>query len=64
MEQNHARSCNGQHDIYVAEVFYVSEEGKAVVITVCRACDSVKFHEQIIAQPQHGAVALKTEKEK
>jgi hypothetical protein len=56
--------CSGNHDIYVPEVFYIGQEGKAVVVTVCRACDTVTFHEKLIAQPHHEAELLKTEKEK
>jgi DNA-directed RNA polymerase specialized sigma54-like protein len=56
--------CSGEHDIYVPEVFYVQQEGKVVVVTVCRACDTVRFHEHAIAQPHHAAEALKTQKEK
>jgi hypothetical protein len=48
----------------VPEVFYIGQEGKAVVVTVCRACDTVTFHEKLIAQPHHEAELLKTEKEK
>jgi hypothetical protein len=57
--------CSGSHDIYVPEVFYVPQEGKAVVVTVCRACDTVKFHEHAIAQPHNVEVELlKTVKDK
>jgi hypothetical protein len=62
MEQ--AKKCSGEHDIYVPEVFYVQQEGKVVVVTVCRACDTVNFHQHQIADPHHSAEALKTVKEK
>jgi hypothetical protein len=58
------KRCDGQHDIYVAEVLYVEAEGKLVVATVCRACDSVKFHEQIVASPHHQGTLLHNAKEK
>jgi hypothetical protein len=58
------KKCSGEHDIYVPEVFYVGAEGKVVVVTVCRACDTVKFHEHTIARPHGVAEALKTVKEK
>jgi hypothetical protein len=61
---DYEKKCSGDHDIYVPEVFYVPQEGKAVVITVCRACDRVRFAEHTIAQPHHAAEALKTAKEK
>ncbi len=61
---NDVKKCGGEHNIYVPEVFYVGAEGKVVVVTVCRDCDSVKFHEHKIAEPHHSAEALKTEKEK
>lgn len=54
--------CDGEHDIYVAEVLYVGAEGKLVVVTVCRHCDSVRFHEQQVAQPHHEGELLKKEK--
>lgn len=58
MEQANKR-CDGQHDIYVAEVLYVEVEGKLVVVTVCRNCDTVRFHEQQVAQPHHQGELLK-----
>lgn len=58
------KRCDGQHDIYVAEVLYVEAEGKLVVVTVCRNCDTVRFHEQVVAQPHHAGKLLKNEKEK
>ena len=61
---DYEKKCSGEHDIYVPEVFYIGAEGKVVVVTVCRACDTVKFHEHQIAQPHHAAEALKTVKEK
>jgi len=42
--------CYGEHEIYVAEVVGVQAEGKVVVITVCRHCDSVQFHEHQVAK--------------
>lgn len=42
--------CTGGHEIYVAEVVAVESEGKVVVITVCRACDRVNFHEHQVAK--------------
>jgi hypothetical protein len=51
--------CSGQHDVYVAEVLYVPAEGKLVVVTVCRACTSVNFHERQVAQPHHAGELLK-----
>lgn len=45
------KRCDGQHDIYVAEVLYVQAEGKLVVVTVCRNCDTVRFHEKQVAAP-------------
>lgn len=53
------KRCDGSHYIYVAEVLYIPAEGKAVVITVCRACDTVRFHEQQVAQPHHDGELLK-----
>lgn len=58
MEQQNKR-CSGEHDIYVAEVLYVSAEGKLVVVTVCRNCDTVHFHERQVAQPHHEGELLK-----
>jgi|GEM_PF-4730322 len=42
--------CLGEHEIYVAEVVAVESEGKLVVVTVCRHCDAVNFHEKQIAR--------------
>lgn len=56
------KRCDGQHDIYVAEVLYVTAEGKLVVVTVCRNCDTVHFHEQKVAQPHSEGELLKKEK--
>ena len=61
---DYEKKCSGEHAIYVPEVFYVPQEGKVVVVTVCRNCDTVKFHAHQIAEPHHAAEALKTEKEK
>ncbi len=61
---DYAKKCSGEHDIYVPEVFYVQQEGKVVVVTVCRSCDTVNFHEHKIAQANQAAEALKTQKEK
>lgn len=61
MEESYARNCQGQHDIYVAEVLYVGAEGKLVVVTVCRNCDTVRFHEKIVAEPHHTGELLKKE---
>lgn len=58
MEQSNKR-CSGEHDVYVAEVLYVPAEGKLVVVTVCRACTSVNFHEKQVAQPHHDGELLK-----
>lgn len=54
-----ASRCDGQHDVYVAEVLYVPAEGKLVVVTVCRACTSVNFHEKQVAEPHHEGELLK-----
>ena len=43
------KECMEDHDIYVAETIGVPDEGKVVVITVCRRCDQVAFHEKVIA---------------
>jgi len=51
--------CQGQHEIYVAEVLYVEAEGKLVVVTVCRHCDNVRFHERQVAQAHHSGELLK-----
>lgn len=53
------KRCEGQHDIYVAEVLYVEAEGKMVVATVCRSCDVVNFHEKVIAASHQPATLLK-----
>ena len=58
------QNCGGGHDLYVAEVVYIEREGKLVVVTVCRACDSVNFHEKIIAAPHTEATLLKNENAK
>lgn len=58
------QNCGGGHDGYVAEVVYVAQEGKLVVVTVCRSCDSVHFHEKQIAAPHTQAVLLKNENAK
>lgn len=58
MEQQNKR-CDGQHDVYVAEVLYVAAEGKLVVVTVCRSCTEVRFHERQVAQPRHEGELLK-----
>ena len=42
--------CAGDHAIYVAEVVAVPSNGKIVVITVCRGCDMVHFHEHQVAE--------------
>jgi hypothetical protein len=57
------KKCLGSHDIYVAEVLYVGQEGKLVVVTVCRNCDTVHFHEKQVATP-HQAAELLMKKEK
>jgi hypothetical protein len=61
---DYEKKCAGEHNIYVPEVFYVPQEGKVVVITVCRSCDAVKFHEHALTKPHYAAEALKTVKEK
>lgn len=38
-------SCKGGHEIYVADVVGYEASGTIVVITVCRHCDMVNFHE-------------------
>lgn len=62
-ETMEANRCQGAHEIYVAEVLYVEKDGKLVVVTVCRACDSVTFHEKVVAAPGAQAVLLKNAKE-
>lgn len=42
-------SCVGEHELYVAEVVGVESEGKLIVITVCRHCDRVTFHEHLVS---------------
>ena len=51
--------CSGQHSIYVVECVYVERDGKLVVITACRLCDAVNFHEKVIAAPHTQAQFLK-----
>ena len=51
--------CGGLHDIYVAEVAVVRGEGKIVVVTVCRHCNTVTFHEKVVAKPADDVVLLK-----
>jgi hypothetical protein len=53
------KKCTGNHDIYVAEVVYVESEGKLVVVTVCKGCDNVHFHEKQIAPSKSPAKLLK-----
>lgn len=53
--------CGGKHQIYVAEVVYVQSEGKLWVVTVCRDCDTVSFHEKQIARPHVEASLIKNE---
>lgn len=55
-------TCTGDHDIYVADVVGIPSQGKVVVITVCRMCDMVHFHEHNVG-PSAG-FQLKSEKEK
>lgn len=57
------KTCGGKHYIYVAEVLYIQKEGKLVVVSVCRACDRVAFHERQVSSAGTPAVLLK-EKEK
>lgn len=59
VEQQQTLRCEGRHDIYVAEVLYVAAEGKLVVVTVCRNCDTVHFHERQVAKPHHSGELLK-----
>jgi hypothetical protein len=59
VEQQQNLRCEGRHEIYIAEVLYVAAEGKLVVVTVCRSCDRVRFHEQQVAQPHHSGELLK-----
>lgn len=54
--------CSGDHEIYVAEVVMVESEGKIVVCTVCRHCDTVNFHEKVVAKSPALLVATKKEK--
>lgn len=49
----------GPHEIYVADVVGVEKLGKIVVVTVCRHCDQVNFHEHSVGGP----MKLKSEKE-
>lgn len=51
--------CSGQHDIYVVECLYIARDGKLVVVTACRACDAVNFHEKLVASPHTPAELLK-----
>lgn len=56
--------CEGTHDIYVAEVVGVESEGKVVVITVCRGCDTVNFHEHKVTENPGPLRLLQEEKGK
>lgn len=51
--------CGGQHQIYVVECVYVERDGKLVVVTACRSCDAVTFHEKVIAAPHTQAKFIK-----
>lgn len=51
--------CSGEHAIYVVECLYVARDGKLVVVTACRACDTVNFHEKVVASPHTQAELLK-----
>lgn len=53
--------CSGDHEIYVAEVVMVESEGKIVVCTVCRHCDTVNFHEKVVAKSPASLVSTKKE---
>ena len=52
--------CSGSHDIYIAEVVGFEKQGKLVVVTVCRLCDTVHFHEHDVV----GAMRLLKQEEK
>lgn len=54
-----SKDCTGQHHIFVAEVVAVPAEGKIVVVTVCTDCDSVSFHEKVVAAPNSSLKMLK-----
>lgn len=58
------QQCNGQHTIYVAECLYVEAEGKLVVVTVCRNCNKVTFTSEVVAEPHHAGVLLKSKETK
>lgn len=54
-----SKECTGEHRVFVAEVVAVPAEGKIVVVTVCTACDSVSFHEKVVASPNSSLLMLK-----
>ena len=43
--------CNGDHNIFVAEVVGVESEGKVFVLALCRLCDLFNVHEVVVSQP-------------
>jgi hypothetical protein len=51
--------CFGEHQLYVAEVVSIESEGKIIVITVCRHCDTVTFHSEKLFEPHHSVTFLK-----
>lgn len=54
--------CDGMHELYVAECVGVESEGKIIVITVCRHCDKVSFHEHIVSASRAPIRLMKEEK--
>ena len=53
------KKCLGEHEIYVAECVISPSNGTITVVTVCRHCDRVSFHQKQVAEPGRELVATK-----
>lgn len=43
--------CEGQHNIFVADVIGVESEGHVFVLALCRHCDEFNVHKVEVATP-------------
>lgn len=43
--------CNGEHNLFVAEVVGVETEGKVFVLALCRHCGLLSKHEIQVSMP-------------
>lgn len=58
-----AETCQGNHDLYVADVAVVQDEGTVAVIAICRSCGKTFMGQHQVTKKSGCDIKLENKKE-